>query len=56
MKNPKKTFIGGLVIGLVVGSLIGGFTVFMIGGTMFVNYSLNQDKVCTAMQELTKTK
>jgi hypothetical protein len=43
MKNPKKTFIGGLVIGLLVGAILGGFTVAVIGATAFLNYELSKD-------------
>ena len=33
-KNPKKTFIGGLVIGTVIG--------MMLGGILMANYIINQ--------------
>jgi hypothetical protein len=55
-KSRMKSFVGGLVLGGIVGAIIGGFAVAVVGATAFINYSLEQDKVCTAMQTLTKIK
>ena len=56
MKKELKTFIGGAVIGSVISGFIVGFCVFAIMGTLFINYALNQDKVCDAMNNLVITK
>jgi hypothetical protein len=47
MNNNKswKVFIGGLVIGGLIGALVGGFTVAIIGGTAFINYAMKQDEI-----------
>jgi hypothetical protein len=56
MEKTTKTFIGGSVLGAIVGGIIVGFCVFAIMGTLFINYALNQDKVCDAMNNLVITK
>ena len=45
MKISTKKFIGGCVCGLLVGALLGGFTVAIIMGTAFINYNLNNNQV-----------
>jgi hypothetical protein len=50
MKKETKTFIGGSVLGAIIGGFIVGFCVFAIMGTLFINYSLKQDKVCNEMK------
>lgn len=40
MKRTTKTFIGGAVVGSLVGAIIGGFAVAMVMGTAFINYNL----------------
>lgn len=42
MRKETKTFIGGIVIGLIVGALVGGFTMSAILGTAFINYNLSK--------------
>lgn len=44
-KSRMKSFIGGLVIGVLCGALVGGFTVAVIGGTAFINFALKQDEI-----------
>lgn len=39
MKKTTKTFIGGLVSGLLVGLAAGGFAVGIFVGTLFINYA-----------------
>jgi hypothetical protein len=56
MKITTKKWIYGCIVGVFAGALIGGYTVAVIAGTAFINYSLNQDKVCDAMNNLTKLK
>jgi len=45
MTNSTKKWIGGAVCGLVVGALVGGFTMTAIIGTAFVNYAFKQDEL-----------
>lgn len=55
-KSRIKSFVGGSFLGAIIGGVIVGFCVFSIMGTFFINYSLNQDKVCDAMNSLTNIK
>lgn len=55
-KSRTKSFIGGIVLGALVGAIIGGFAVAMVGGTAFISYSLEQEKVCTALQTIIQHK
>jgi hypothetical protein len=40
MKRTTKTFIGGCVLGVIVGAIVGGFAVAVVMGTAFINYNL----------------
>jgi type IV secretory pathway TrbF-like protein len=44
-KSRTKSMIGGIVIGVLVGTLIGGYTVAIIMGSAFVGYALKQDEI-----------
>jgi len=50
MRKETKKFIGGAVIGVLVGAIIGGFTVAIVMGTAFVNYELKKVEVGTLSQ------
>ena len=56
MSIKTKKFFGGLVIGLLVGALIGGYTVACVMGTAFINYSLKNSKPLPTVQSLTQIK
>ena len=43
-KSRAKSFIGGTVIGLLLGALVGGFTVACIMGTAFINWNIKNEK------------
>ena len=51
MNKSTKTFIGGIVLGTILGAIIGGFAVAVVGATAFINYELAKDK-----QIITRTK
>ena len=44
-KSRTKVFFGGLVIGLLVGAILGGFAIACVGGTAFVNFELSKHSV-----------
>jgi hypothetical protein len=41
-----KVIIFWLTVGILAGALIGGYTVAVIGGHAFINYSLSHTTVC----------
>ncbi len=49
-KSRTKSMIGGIIIGVLVGTLIGGYTVAIIMGRVFVGYALKQDEIKNATQ------
>lgn len=51
-KSRKKSFIGGIVIGLLVGALIGGYTIAVIMGSAFIDYSLSHPIQCQTQNAL----
>jgi hypothetical protein len=53
-KTRIKSFIGGGIIGFIIGMVAGGFTVACIMGTLFIDYSLHQDKVHQSIISQTK--
>jgi len=56
MKKSTKTFIGGLVIGGVVFSVVTAFAVSAVWATAFINFSLKQDEInSTLMGQTTIT-
>lgn len=38
-KSRKKVFIGGIVIGLLIGCILGGYTVAIIAGKIIIDYT-----------------
>ena len=44
-KSRTKSFVGGIVIGLLVGLICGGFTVAVIGGSAFINFEMGKHSV-----------
>jgi predicted lipid-binding transport protein (Tim44 family) len=45
-KSRTKSFIGGLVIGVLVGALIGGFAMSAVLGTAFIDYANSHPIQC----------
>jgi len=45
MTKRMKAFIGGGVIGLLVGTVVGSVAMLMICGTVFINYELKKDEI-----------
>lgn len=41
MRKELRTFIGGLVIGAIIGAGVGGVAVAMVGATAFIDYSIS---------------
>jgi len=43
-KNRVKSFIGGSVCGLIIGTVVGSVAMLLICGTVFMNYLIENEK------------
>jgi hypothetical protein len=58
MRKEFKTFIGGGVIGLIIGTVVGCVAMLLICGTAFINYELKNSnsvgKITTTIERTNK--